>query len=1093
MAANDQVVQEERSKINNYSSLIRTFVGLWDKKNECTNGVRTFGGPHLTTNKTKDVRTFGGPHHNHKSTPKFKNKRGQKSQKSRKNDKSSLVYLSTNADVLTNKMEELVDVVKEYQPDVIGVSEVLPKNFREQIYANQFIIDGYDMIPHPNIEENKGRGSILYIRSNLTHMPVEIKGSGKLFGEHILQEIKIDDNESVIVALLYRSPTSDNVNNLNLIELLRELASLKPETVSMGDVNLKYIDWENLVATNSDESDINHTFIDCIKELDFTQHVLENTRQRGNDTPSCLDIVLSSEENYVRNLEQLAPLGKSDHSIIKFETPFKPPPDTFKIKVCYDKGDYESINKHLSKINWKEEMGKFENDVNGQWEFFKNNLKKIEEEFVPRKKVYLNGKLSRKLSVKFDKQTLAKRKKKNRVWSKMRKNMATEEEKLGFNRLRNQVTGLCRKAKRVVEKVIASKSKSNPKGFWAYTQSKLKTRSSMPDLIKPGTEKNPVFAKTDQEKSEVLVDYFSSVFTVESDLNNMPPFAEREYSMPLEDLQITEDMVDEKLKKLKVNKSPGPDYIHPKVLNSTADSLKLPLSIIFNTSLQTRSLPNEWKHANISAIFKKGKKTLPQNYRPVSLTCIVCKIMESIIRDAIIKHMTENNLFSPYQFGFISGRSTVLQLLHVLKIWCEVLDQGGSLDAIYCDFMKAFDKVPHKRLVYKVEKYGIKGNIIGWIDSFLSDRTQCVNVNGHISSSAPVTSGIPQGSVLGPILFVIYINDLPEVLNDGSIAFLFADDTKMFRQIKTEQDLITQQHDIKKAVEWSNTWMLKFHPDKCVQLGLGKNNEIEKSYHASINGHPMKRKICEKDVPKKFENDLCSHKYHYDMDGHILKRSRCEKDIGVHVDTELNFSEHVTKAVNKANRIMGITRKTFSCLNKSTFLPIFKGLIRPQLEYAAPVWSPHQKELVRKVESVQRLATKRLPGMAGLEYNERLRKLKLPTLAYRRIRGDMIQVFKLIMPIKKGAYDKALPKLLDLKSDLGIRECKGHNKQLYKGNAAKDIKKFGFNFRVCKLWNSLPQEVIDAKTIKAFEIALDKHWESQPVLYDDFEADIELK
>ena len=910
MEANNQVIQQESPKCKriNYASLIRTYVGLWAGGNEITNGVRTYGGPHLKNtvgvrtcggphqkksgcennvvrtfggpqlvNPAIDVRTFGGPHHKNKHTTKSKTK-GNHNHKNRKNDKKSLVYLSTNADVLTNKMDELVDIVKEYHPDIIGVSEVLPKNFREQIYSNQFIIKGYDMIPHPNIEENKGRGSILYIKSNLTHMPVDIKGSGKLFEEHILQEIKIDDNDSVIVALLYRSPTSDNVNNLNLIELLRELASMKPEIVSMGDINLKYIDWENLVATNSDENDINHTFLECVKELDLTQHVLENTRQRGNDTPSCLDIVLSSEENYVRNLEQLAPLGKSDHSIIKFETPFKPPPDTAKIKVCYEKGDYVSINDHLSEINWKEEMGKFENDVNGQWEFFKKSLKKIEEKFVPRKKVYLNGKLSRKLSVKFDKQTLAKRKKKNRVWSNIRKNMATEEEKLGFNRLRNQVTSLCRKAKRVVEKVIATKAKSNPKGFWAYTQSKLKTRASMPDLIKPGTEKNPVFAKTDKEKSEVLVDYFSSVFTVESDLNNMPPFAERDYNMPLEDLHITEDMVNEKLKKLKINKSPGPDNIHPRVLNSTADSLKLPLSIIFNTSLQTRSLPNEWKHANISAIFKKGKKTLPQNYRPVSLTCIICKIMESIIRDAIIKHMTENNLFSPYQFGFISGRSTVLQLLHVLKIWCEVLDEGGSLDAIYCDFMKAFDKVPHKRLVYKVEKYGIKGNMIGWINSFLSDRTQCVNVNGHISSSAPVTSGIPQGSVLGPILFVIYINDLPEVLNEGSIAFLFADDTKMFRQIKLEQDLIIQQDDVKKAVEWSNIWMLKFHPDKCVQLGLGKNNEIEKSYHTDVNGYPMKRKICEKDVPKKFENDLCNHKYHYSMDRHMLKRSRCEKD-----------------------------------------------------------------------------------------------------------------------------------------------------------------------------------------------------------------------
>ena len=229
------------------------------------------------------------------------------------------------------------------------------------------------------------------------------------------------------------------------------------------------------------------------------------------------------------------------------------------------------------------------------------------------------------------------------------------------------------------------------------------------------------------------------------------------------------------------------------------------------------------------------------------------------------------------------------------------------------------------------------------------------------------------------------------------------------------------------------------------------------------------------------------------MDGHILKRSKCEKDIGVHIDNELNFHEHINKAVNKANRVMAVTRKTFSCLNNSTFLPIFKGLVRPQLEYAAPVWSPHHLELKRKIERVQRSATKRLPGMHDLHYDQRLRKLKLPTLAYRRIRGDMIQVFKLIMPIKKGAYDRSLPKLLDLKADLGIREVTGHDKQIYcTGNANKDIKKYGFNFRVSKLWNSLPQEVINAKTVKSFEIALDKHWADQPVLYDNFEAEIEI-
>ena len=206
----------------------------------------------------------------------------------------------------------------------------------------------------------------------------------------------------------------------------------------------------------------------------------------------------------------------------------------------------------------------------------------------------------------------------------------------------------------------------------------------------------------------------------------MPAFEDRHYKEALLNLQVTDDMIKKKLLKLKVNKSPGPDKIHPRVLHEVAEGILTPLRVIFNTSLRTESLPQEWKHANVTAIYKKGQRTVPNNYRPVSLTCILCKVLESIIRDAVISHLKENNLFSPKQFGFISQRSTVLQLLHVIDIWTEILDEGGSFEVIYCDFMKAFDKVPHIRLLYKLNKYRIQGETLGWVTLFLSGRTQQV-------------------------------------------------------------------------------------------------------------------------------------------------------------------------------------------------------------------------------------------------------------------------------------------------------------------------------------------------------------------------------
>lgn len=233
-----------------------------------------------------------------------------------------------------------------------------------------------------------------------------------------------------------------------------------------------------------------------------------------------------------------------------------------------------------------------------------------------------------------------------------------------------------------MKKIIANNAKTNPKAFWQYCQSKLKTRTEIPDLIKPGTEDTPEFTTSDQEKADIFLNYFSSVFTSEPDNDRLPHFDQREFARELDNIMITKKMVENKLKKIKVNKSPGPDQIHPKVLREVTSAIITPLADIFATSIYTKNLPDEWKHAQVSAIYKKGKKTMPNNYRPVSLTCIVCKLLESIIRDHIIKHMTDNNLFSPRQFGFITGRSTTLQLLHVLNIWTEILDQGGSLDII---------------------------------------------------------------------------------------------------------------------------------------------------------------------------------------------------------------------------------------------------------------------------------------------------------------------------------------------------------------------------------------------------------------------------
>ena len=260
-----------------------------------------------------------------------------------------------------------------------------------------------------------------------------------------------------------------------------------------------------------------------------------------------------------------------------------------------------------------------------------------------------------------------------------------------------------------------------------------------------------------------------------------------------------------------------------------------PLAIIYQKLLDEGVCPNEWKNANVTPIHKKGDRTDPSNYRPVSLTSQVCKVLESIIVDKITEHLTKNDLLNDAQHGFREGRSCLTNLLETLEQWTEIIDEGDAVDVAYLDFRKAFDLVSHEHLIYKLSKYGIKGKLLEWIKDFLKDRTQRVVIRGTASSPRKVTSGVPQGSVLGPLLFLIFINDLP--LGLLSALSLFADDSKLFSRIvkskkKGKKSNINGsailQNDLNAVLEWANKWRMEFNVDKCKIMHLGHN--IPKNY-----------------------------------------------------------------------------------------------------------------------------------------------------------------------------------------------------------------------------------------------------------------------
>ena len=591
-----------------------------------------------------------------------------------------------------------------------------------------------------------------------------------------------------------------------------------------------------------------------------------------------------------------------------------------------------------------------------------------------------------------------------------------------------------KKAKREYEKKLLKRFKDKPKLFYSYVRNKQKVKPEIPQL----NTGDGIMTSSDEEIAQEFGNFFGSVFTRETDNeNNYPEFESRMHGNNiLQNVRITENDVCEKLKRLKEDKACGPDGIHPKLLKECAEIIAIPLYLIFSKSLESGVVPADWKLANVSPIHKKGSRAMASNYRPVSLTCLASKLMESIIRDAMVRHLLENDLCTTAQHGFTNGRSCLTNLLETFESWTEDVDKGYSVDVIFLDFQKAFDKVPKKRLLQKLSAYGIEGKVLCWIEDFLSDRRMRIMVRGEYSEWVDVISGVPQGSVLGPILFLIYVNDIPEMVN-CSIK-MFADDTKLFRTVKSIDDCNILQNDLDTLSQWTNEWLLSFNIDKCKVMHIGKNNP-------------------------KLEYTMIT-----ENENKILIETREEKDLGVWITNDLKPEKQVIAASQRAMTVLRSVKRAFVRFDIETFSIIYTTYIRPHLEYCIQAWAPYYAKDILLLEKVQRRATKLVWGLKDLSYEERLERLKLFSLEERRLRGDLIQTFKLLTGKENVDYE--------ILFNRSTNHLRGHSFKLSKSQCNKLCRRRFFSQRVIDIWNSLSEFIVSAPSTNTFKKRIDNNW-----------------
>jgi len=575
---------------------------------------------------------------------------------------------------------------------------------------------------------------------------------------------------------------------------------------------------------------------------------------------------------------------------------------------------------------------------------------------------------------------------------------------------------------------LAENIKEDNKSFYAYISSRNSVRPTIGPLV-GGSGENVTSV---EDISEEMNRYFSTVFTIE-DVSNVPGTQINnkvaQENLGLDEVIIEERMVMNKLLKMRSDKAMGADNVSPRLLAEIREEICHPLTVIFNKTLKAGCVPKDWKEANVCPIFKKGSRSQPGNYRPVSLTSQICKLCESVLRDTMVEYLESNGLIRDSQHGFRRGRSCLTNLLIFLDKVTRAADEGHDVDAIYLDFAKAFDKVPHQRLLVKLRNLGIGGSLLSWIKDWLDGRRQRVYVGGRGSGWRRVTSGVPQGSVLGPLLFLVFINDLDEGVMNSVLKF--ADDTKVFGIGENEVQHQQLQKDLCTIVEWSRTWQMEFNIDKCKILHVGGRNG----------------------------------RMAYSMEGRLLEEVAVERDLGVMISEDLKASRNCQAVYSRASRALGMMKRSIVFKTRDVLLPLYKSLVRPLVEYCVPAWSPHYQKDKELLERIQHRFTRMVPGLGDLPYSERLRRLNLWTLEERRNRADLIELFKI------HRHQSAI-EITDMFQPAVETRTRGHTLKLQKNRCSLDLRKYFFSERVVDRWNALDQRTVSAGSLNVFKSRL---------------------